>query len=73
MLNILDDYPNATDDQKKRLLAAQDEWGRRIKERGDPPATKWPDGNRKDYYGDINDDFEREINEIMEIIKPGAA
>ena len=65
-MNILEQYPNATKNQKKQLKKAQKDWEKAIAERGEPPVTEGSlDGMRKDYYGDITEKYKKRINEII--------
>ena len=65
-MNILEQYPNATENQKKQLKKAQDDWEKAIIKRGDPAVSEGRlDGMRKDYYGDITEKYIKRINEII--------
>jgi len=65
-LNILEQYPNATENQKKQLKKAQSEWEKAIIKKGDPPVSEGSlDGMLKDYYGEITEKYKKRINEII--------
>ena len=65
-MNILERYPNATKNQKKQLKKARDDWEKAIIKRGNPPVSEGSlDGMRKDYYGDITENYKKRINEII--------
>jgi len=65
-LNILEKYPDATAEQKYKLLAAQSEWEKEIEARGDPPYTKGRlDAGKTDYYADVTAKYKKAIQQIM--------
>ena len=65
-MNILEKYPNVTENKKRQLKKAHDDWEKAIIKRGDPPVSEGRlDGMRKDYYSDITEKYKKRINEII--------
>ena len=65
MLNILDEYPEANESQKRQLIEAYDKWSNAVMGRKCEVRNNALDGVLHDPFDDITKEFRKSIKRIL--------